>query len=61
LQITVGLVISSICVTGKCNAVDTLGITHNDERMRDMTCLGGHTSNDGGTLDSDTNSKQAEK
>jgi len=31
--------------------------------MRDMTCLGGHTSNpsDGGILDSDTSSKQKKK
>ena len=38
-----------------------LSITPNDGRMRDIRGLEGHTSNDGGTQDSDTNSKQPEK
>jgi len=52
LQIAIGLVISSIYVTGKYNAVGILGITLKNERMRYMICLRGHTTSDGGTLDS---------
>jgi len=51
------------CVTCKCNAVGTLGITPNDGKKRYMRCLGRHTSNPfyGGILDLDTNSKQPVK
>jgi len=61
LQVVIILVISSIYATCKCNAIGTLGITPNDERMRYVGCPGGHISNYGGTLNSDTNSKQLEK
>ena len=60
LQIAISLVILSICATNRCKVVGILGITPNDGRIKDIKWLG-HTSNDGGTWDSDTNSKQPEK
>ena len=52
LQIANGLVISSICVTGKCNAVGALDIIPKDEKKIYLRCLRGHTYNlaDGGIL-----------
>jgi len=63
LQIVIGLVISSIYVTSKCNTVGTQGIIPRDRKMIYLGCLKGHTSNpaDGGILDSDTSLKQPKK
>jgi len=63
LQIAIGLMILSICATGKCNTVGTLDIISKDGKMIYLGYPGGHTSNpaDGGILDSDTKSKQPQK
>ena len=63
LQIAIDLVISSICVICKCNAVSTLGIFLKDGKRIYLGCTRGYTSNpaNGGILDTVTNSKQPEK
>ena len=41
----------SLYVTGKCNAVDTLGMISNEAKMRHVGCLVGHATNsDSGIL-----------
>ena len=55
------LVISSY-VKGKCNALNTLGMTSNEAKMGQIGCLVGHaTDSDSGILDSEHISKHSQE